>query len=157
MTARKLAGVLAAFLAVACNGPRSAEVHDCRSVISQYLSKPSDETIAVFEAADPDTKYRIFICGNQAVEPPRLELATEFAKGGQGVEPFLRQKLAETQDEATIRDILQVYREMQFLGTYDVKADEELMQLLRERVRSIRDSFWREYCAGILTEIETGQ
>jgi hypothetical protein len=82
-----------------------------------------------------------------------LYLAESFAVGGEAVAPFLKQKLAQTRSDTTVRDIITVYAEMRRQGTYDVRGDVELMKLMGDRVQAIRDEYWRKYCADILDTI----
>jgi hypothetical protein len=122
-------------------------------VESAHIGKSPDETVEIFTRSDLATKYQIYVCGNQLIHPPALYLAQSFAVGGEPVAMFLKQKLEQTRSDTTVRDIIQVYRAMQYQGTYDVSGDMELIKLLTDKVQAIRNDDWRKYCTEILEEI----
>jgi len=116
----------------------------CDGVPRGFFDMPSDRRVAEFEKYDFDTQYKIFICGQQKIEPPQLELAWRFAcEGGRIVQP-LEAKLENADDELTIRDIVLVFRAMNDLGTYDVAGDKSLTNKLRDKVSTltVKDPFW---------------
>jgi hypothetical protein len=137
----------------ACSPVGLQEVDGCGAVASALVGKPPGEVIETFTRSDLDTKYQIYVCGNQWIHPPALYLAESFAVGGEAVAPFLKQKLAQTRSDTTVRDIITVYAAMRRQGTYDVRGDVELMKLMGDRVQAIRDEYWRKYCADILDTI----
>lgn len=149
-----LAAPIAIAFVAGCTTPVGLrEVGGCGAVESVHIGKSPDETIEAFTRSDLETKYRIYVCGNQWVHPPALYLAGSFAVGGEPVATFLKQKLEQTRSDATVRDIVQVYAQMQRQRTYDVSGDLDLVQLLTNKVQAIRNDDWRKYCADILEGI----
>jgi len=108
---------------------------------------------ALFEKYDFDTQYQTYIYGNQQIEPPTFYLAKVFAREGSRIVQPLKAKLDRAENEATIRDIVFVFRDMNELGTYDVAADKPLLDELRVKVLSMKNSAWRKVCEGELDEI----
>jgi hypothetical protein len=130
------------------------ELADCRTLVKSYMQGPGEVgRTDEFINADLQTKYAIYLCANQYVHPPDLSLAGAFAAGGAETAGFLRERLEETESDATVRDILRVYVEMHRQGTYEVDADVDLMRLLNDRVGQIRNDAWRDYGSILLSEI----
>ena|SRR3972149_832591 len=157
-TMRMLTLILFVVLVAACEAPRvrsaTPELQSCPTLAITYFRKPLKQTIAEFTSYGLETQYTIYLCGNQYMHPPALHLATQFASGGQRAAVFLKEKLSQMDDDATIRDIVRVFVEMQRQGTYDVKGDSLLIQLLNEKVRSIQDGYWQNFCRELMGEIE---
>ncbi len=109
----------------------------CKAVPNKFFDMSTNEQMVEFEKYDFDTQYEIYICSQERVEPPELELATRFAKEGKAIVKPLDAKLAEAEDDYTIRDILYVFSEMSEQGTYDVANDKSLMNKLLLKVNSI--------------------
>ena len=116
----------------------------CRGVPKGFFLMSPDQQKAEFEKYDFETQYKIYICSQQNVEPPALELATVFAaEGGTIVKP-LESKLEETDNDRTIRDIVFVFSEMCRQATHQVSMDKSLMDELRNKTSSVRDPAVRE-------------
>ena len=115
----------------------------CEGVPRGFFLMPPERQEAEFEKYDFDTQYKIYICGQQKVEPPMLHLASAFAREGGRIVPLLEAKLESAHNDLTIRDIVFVFKRMNDLGTYDVAGDKSLMGELREKVSTIKDPFWR--------------
>jgi len=133
----------------ACSSADPA-VGSCAPVFENYLSLPNPQES--FPTYPVETQYRMLICGSQAMHPPIL-LADKFAMEGEAVVSFLAVKLEQTDYEATIRDIVDVFAAMTTYATYDVKSDQELMQLIRTKVALLQGAF-REHADAQLTLIE---
>jgi hypothetical protein len=149
--------LISMFVAVCASTAGCAEAQEvaaCGELSEAYFKKPLRQTIDEFKTHDLETQYSIYICGNQFRHPPALHLAAPFASQGEPAAIFLKQKLATATGIATIRDILNVYAEMQRQHTYDVKGDTSLLLLFDQKISTIRDSYWRKYCDGIVGEIK---
>lgn len=139
--------------ACSCGRTPARAVADCPTLVRTYFALPLRQRIQEFKTHDIDTQYRIYICGNQALEPPALYLAPQFASGGLPVAALLKGKLAAGVDDPTTRDILQVFVAMAHQHSYDVKNDSVLMQLIETRTRAIRDPQWRTFAEKLVGEI----
>jgi hypothetical protein len=135
VTTRIAIGTFCILLLVSCT---------CEGVPKGFFRKPPDQQDAEFLKYDFDTQYKIYICGNQSVEPPMMHLASAFASEGTSVVNPLRKKLENATRDKDVRDIVRVFRVMSDLATYNVAADKPLMQELRLKVSDMRDDFWRE-------------
>ena len=127
----------------------------CRGVPKGFVLMSPDKQRVEFEKYDFDTQYRIFICSQQKVEPPELELATLFASKGTAIIKPLESKLNETNEDRTIRDIVFVFSEMSRQGTYEVASDKSLMDELQEKTNAIRDPTVRFTTEESLHRIQT--
>ena len=130
MQMRVVALLVAATLCSACT---------CKGVPKEFFLLSPEKQRVEFEKYDFDTQYDIFICSQQKVEPPELELATLFASKGTAIIRPLEMKLNETRDDRTIRDIVFVFSEMSRQGTYDVASDKSLLNELQRKTSAIRD------------------
>ncbi len=83
------------------------------------------------EAHGVKITYRIGFVNSQFAWPIALE--------GEKVIGILRVKLTDASDDRTVGDIVLMLKDMVRLETYDVIADEELMRLVDERVKGIKD------------------
>lgn len=128
--------------------------YECNEVMHSYLMTSRKLDAAIFNAYDLEKRYAIYMCGNQYVHPPMLELAEIFATGGGGVAVFLIGKLSTSDDDLVIRDIAAVFSEMQRLGTYDVVNNWDLMDLLRSRVHAMKHKDWRQMVERKLDRLE---
>jgi hypothetical protein len=99
--------------------------------------------VTAFAHSNLDDQYSIFICGNQFMRPPAQYLAEPFARGGTDVVPFLKDKLAQAQDDLTIRDIILVFTEMSRQKAYRVAEDGDLIRLMTEAVARMKNADWR--------------
>jgi len=152
---RNVVAVLVLLL-VGCTGygkQHTLSDSSCNSIAKTYFSKPLKQTIQDFTGYALNTQYVIYICGNQHIHPPALYLAAPFASQGKKVVDLLSNKIASGVDDLTVRDILQVFVEMDRQKTYDVRSDEKVIETLTERVRNISDPRWKGYCEDLLRKI----
>src|SRR5262245_7788499 len=90
---------------LSCGAYGAEALSGCGPIEFAYFNEsPPEVVIAVFRQSDLDTKYRLYLCGTQAVHPPAFFLVEEFAKDGERAVDFLEKKLAETSVDATVRD-----------------------------------------------------
>ncbi len=92
------------------------------------------------------------IIGNELVEPPAIFLVKEFARNGPTILPLIREKLVETKNEITVRDIIAVISELHRLNLYDAANDSSLMALATKRVLAMNGQ-WRSTTLQMLEEI----
>jgi hypothetical protein len=101
-----------------------------------------------------EQQFDIFRYGNDRVEPPLLDLAKPIAERGKSVIPFLLTKLKEMKSEDIgTRDVVSIFEEMAFSGSYDVKADAALMQTLSLKVSNMKNRGWQDSCRQMLDRI----
>ena len=67
------------------------------------------------------------------------QFARPIALEGEKVIGILKVKLTDAPDDRIVGDIVLMLKDMVRLETYDVIADEELMRLVDERVKGIKD------------------
>ena len=58
----------------------------------------------------------------------------------------------EAEDDLAIKDLIGVFDEMEFLKTYDVVADRDLMTALRSSIERIRDARDRDRTLKLFSE-----
>lgn len=132
--------------------------YDCSELAKTFFRKPLKTTLVEFGDYDVDKQYAIYICGNQYMHPPMIHLAEPFAKEGEKVVDFLKARLLEADDDLTIRDIVLVFAEMKLQKTHDVAGDSDLMRLIEEKVRGMKNPDWRQLSEQELNGIrETGK
>ena len=78
------------------------------------------------------------------MHPPAIYLAEPFARRGINAVPLLKEKLVQSNDDLTIRDIVLVFSEMKRINTYDVSKDADLAALINAKVGGMRNAGWRE-------------
>lgn len=146
--------VLLSFVAAGCSGANNhIQGYDCPELAKTFFRKSLRTTIAEFRDFDVDKQYAIYICGNQFVHPPMIHLAEPFARGGEKVANYLKIRLLETTNDLTVRDIILVFAEMSRQKTYDVAGDSNLMEILLEKVSSMKDPDWRQMSDNNLNQI----
>lgn len=133
------------------NGPRSRRL---QSSITRYYGEHQGDTYLQFNNYDLETRYRLYICGKQALHAP-WGLEVPFARGGEEAARFLEQKLEETEHAATIYDIVVVFTTMRELGTFDASVDPALMNLIEQKIGQL-DGALREYGERNLQTIRNG-
>src|SRR5262245_31771868 len=135
----RCAGFGTLLLVSSCTPANEDSAHlDCSGLSKTFFQKPASVRMNEFGTLDVERQYAVFICGNQFMEPPTIELAGPFAKEGQAVVGFLKAKLAAARGDLTIRDILLVFEEMSKLKTYDVAADSDLMKVIELAVGKVK-------------------
>jgi hypothetical protein len=77
------------------------------------------------------------------MHPPAQYLAEPFARRGGEIVPFLKEKLAQAQDDLTVRDIVLVFAEMGRQRSYDVSKDVDLIRQMREAAARMKNQDWR--------------
>lgn len=110
-----------------------------------FYFQPSDQQKMQFLGYDFDRQYAIYIFGMQNVEPPVLDLAWVLAGEGQSIVQPLLNKLGQTNEDATIANIVYVFKVMGTppLNSYDVPHDPAVMKELRAKVDGMREGYWK--------------
>ena len=155
MVGTMIAGAIVVFSQTACSGT-TRKVGDfyCSDLTETFFyGKSIKSRMSDFGNYPVEKQYAIFICGNQVIHPPAIYLVTPFANEGGQVIDFLTGKLAETNDDLTIRDIIFVIAEMSRLHTYDVAHNEKLMRSMEERVKGMKDADWKKMTEEMLKTI----
>jgi hypothetical protein len=148
---RFVKAILLGLVALQCQGCFGSE--QCSPAAHAFVRLPLGEQLAQFDSHSVPEQYDIYLCGTQVVHPPLIHLAQPFAKDGKAAVGFLRRRLAEANNDATIRDIVVVFNEMQTQGTYDVAMDAVLMQTIQASASRIKDAGWRQFVTQRVSEI----
>lgn len=119
----------------------------------EFFRLSTAEQVKIFHRYGPEVQYDLLIVGNQIVHPPAFYLVEEFAKEGIFVVPILRSKLAAAKRESTIRDVVAILAEMQRLGSYEVKDDASLMDLVGQQIASMQGQ-WKPVTLRMFEEIQ---
>jgi hypothetical protein len=117
--------------------------HDC-STLTPFFHMPIPAQVAEFSRLTTEDKYIVYLCGNQFIHPPTLHLAEPLARTAPDVVPFLTDRLSQTTEDLTTRDIVLVFSLMRRLKTYDVRENPLLKQLMTERVNAMKNANWRQ-------------
>lgn len=126
----------------------------CESIYSNFMSnRSSAERLTIFHRLPIDDKYVFYLCANQYVHPPMINLAPEFAKDGEVAIVFLKTKLKATDDDLVIRDIVMVFFAAYTLGIYDFESDHSLVEIVNAAVVRIKDDYWRQFVLDRLSEM----
>jgi len=125
----------------------------CNPWLDTFYKLPLKERISTFKSYDLENQYIIFICGNQVVHPPAIYLAEPFAKQGSAIVPFLKVKLAQANDDLTIRDIVLVFAEMGRQHSYNVSKDVDLVKVITGKVGGMHDPDWKAAAQGNVNKI----
>lgn len=141
-----LLAVCCAVLLSSCVHGKASMSEGCRAIAeAHFWSKPWEQTVADFRGeADLESKYRFYLCGMETIHPPAMYLVEVFAEDGAVAVPFLVSKLQGTDDDVSVLQILWVLERMELLDTYDVVGDAELRELLKEKVKALKDETWKE-------------
>lgn len=145
--------VILMLLSNAGYGVASSLKKECRPLVQTFFQMPLKERMKKFGSYELEEQYRIFICGNQVMHPPAIYLAGPFAQQGAPAVVFLKEKLANANDDLTIRDIVLVFTEMKRRNTYDVAEDQALITLIAGSVEKMQDKDWKRMTQENLTEI----
>lgn len=97
-------------------------------------------------------QYDIFIFGNQFRHPPATYLAECFALNGAAAVELLRVKLPTADRDVTVRDIVRLLKEIDYMRTYDVAGDAQLMAAATDRAAKM-DTDWKELVEKWLAKI----
>jgi hypothetical protein len=144
-------GTLCGLVLLLCTA--CGDQYKCSSAARGFVNKPLKEQLSDFGNHGLEEQYEIYLCGTQAIHPPLIHLAEPFARDGTAAVGFLKGKLANAQDDATIQDIVMVFSQMSRQRTYDVAADADLMQTINKSVGKIKDDGWRKFVAERVNEI----
>jgi len=79
--------------------------------------------------------------------------AKPLALEGEKIIDLLKSRLTDAQDDWTVDDDVLVLKDMVRLETYDVVGDEELMRLVDERVKAMKDPGMKEMTQGTVDTI----
>lgn len=157
MSKKKLRAISILLLTLAhpdCTYASSVERH-CASVGYEFfydIARAQSE----FTTFSLEKKYDVLICASQGTHPPRLEFASLFAAEAKGGAILLKRHLAEGVDDMTTRDISYALLRMQELGTYNVRADSQLMALLKLRIDGMKNVMWRDVALGNFKRLRDG-
>lgn len=121
-----------------------------RNFISANPAATRNDRMRAYSLED---QYRIFRYGNDHMEPPLMGLAEPIAERGRSAIPFLLGKLESSHDDATVVDVLLIFKTMTWTRSYDLKSDEKVMSALRARISRMKDEFWKNHCLRGLQEI----
>ena len=148
-------GLLVVPLLVGCPpGNKKVGRFDCSDLATTYFTQPQIAQQTEFVRLDLEKQYAVLICGNQVIHPPAMYLARSFAGEGERAAAFLRTKLSEAPDDATVRDIVLVFAEMHRQRTYEVARDTGLMRSISERVNQMSNPEWRRITTEMVSEIQ---
>lgn len=117
-----------------------------------FFHQSTDAQAKAFREYDLRTQFELLIVGNQIVHPPAMYLVTEFAKQGSAAIPFLRDRLASTKKEVTVRDVVAILAEMHRLRSYEASNDASLMELVEVRVSGMQGQ-WKDITQSMVEEI----
>lgn len=140
----RLARVLPPALALAAAGCVTVGHPNCLRW-HEYLSSPvPDGTLARVAALDLKDQYAVHVCASRFTEPPLPgAYSATIARRGASAVLFLRRKLAGARDAGDVDDVVDVLREMQAAGTYDVAGDAPLMSTLDHALARVPDDEWK--------------
>lgn len=114
-----------------------------QELIDHFFEQPLKEQIASFPRYEFEDQYSIYIYGNQVRHPPAIYLAEPFAQKGESIVKGLSSHLERADDDLTVRDIVLVFAEMNRQGTYSVRKNMPLMQLIVKSVAKMKDLGWK--------------
>jgi hypothetical protein len=133
--------------------PESPTSSECDVLVKSFFQLQHNEQVTQFSHFDLNRQFVTYICGMRSIHPSTLYLVDAFAKEGRAAFPFLAKKLIETKTDASFRDILQIFGEMQRTKTYDAAAEKDLMIFMERRASEVQDKFWREYTEKLISDI----
>jgi hypothetical protein len=131
--------------------------HAQQEVVDQFYSKPLKERLASFNEYPIDQQYAIYLYGNQVLHPPALYLADALAANGQTIVAPLSDRLAASENDQTIRDLVMVFSAMNRLKSYDVARDASLMRRLTEATARMRETEWKRIVERELATLQYGE
>jgi len=137
-------GIVFVLLVSSCNPEAYQNAWSSQQeVVDQFYSKPVKDRVATFAEYSFDQQYAIYLYGNQVQHPPAIYLTDSFAAGGQDLVAPLSMRLAASEHDLTIRDLVMVFAAMNRLETYDVAHDESLMRSLTEATARMKETDWK--------------
>jgi hypothetical protein len=151
---KKINWAFSLIMVFGCGSVQASMPHVCRLWINSFYKKSLKDRISMFNSYDLNSRYNIYVCGNQFVHPPAIYLASTFASKGADIVSFLKEKLLQSDDDLTVRDIILVFAEMTRLNTYAVSKDFSLMNLINKKLNGMRDAGWKEIVQRNVSEID---
>ncbi len=132
--------------------------HTCSELAKTFFKQPYNVRIKDFGTHNINKQYAIYICGNQYIHPPMLQLAGIFVNERDGIvlTDYLRSRLLETEDDITVQAIIILFNEIDKQKKYNIVSDNELVLLLKEKISYMKDDDWKNFSQKILTQIITG-
>jgi hypothetical protein len=127
-----------------------------QGVVDQFYSKPMKERLATFAEYSFDQQYAIYLYGNQVQHPPAIYLIDAFAANGQEIVAPLSARLAASDDDPTIRDLVMVFAAMNRQKKYNVAQDESLMRQLTEATSRMKETDWKKIVERELSTVRSG-
>lgn len=128
-----------------------------QEVVDQFYSKPLKERIATFSEYSFDQQYAIYLYGNQVQHPPAIYLIDALAANGQKIVAPLSARLAASEDDLTIRDLVMVFAAMNRLEIYDVAQDEPLMRQLADATARMKETDWKNIVERELSALQSDE
>jgi hypothetical protein len=120
----------------------------------RFFDKPAGDRVERLRQYSLADQYKIFRYGNDAKEPPAMELAGPIAERGAAAVPFLTDRLNASDGDITVRDISLIFETMEASGSYKVSADTRLMGVLASKVSGMKDRDWQATCLKMLQRIK---
>ncbi len=120
---------------------------------SDFFKMPTSEQIEKFKDYSIEEQYELFLFGNQVLHPPAIYLSRTFAEQDGDIIPFLKEKIEETDNEVTLRDIVSVFSEMATLKVYKFSDDPSLMMFLKSEANNM-SGIWKETTLKMISEME---
>jgi hypothetical protein len=147
--------MFAVHFAIVCGcQPHADNVKESNLIRKFFQEMSSEEREREFKKYSLAEQYDLYIWGNQVVHPPAMYLAIMLAEEGPAIVPFFTEKLKDTTEELTIRDIASVLRYLAVLKQYDFSKDPALMELIDRRVHGMQGQ-WKDTTAGFVSEIRS--
>ncbi len=130
--------------------------HAQQGVVDQFYSKPLKERLVSFDGYPIDQQYAIYLYGNQVLHPPALYLVDAFAANGQTIVAPLSDRLAASENDQTIRDLVMVFSAMNRLKSYNVAQDDALMRRLTKATAKMKETEWKRIVERELATLQYG-
>ena len=126
--------------------PSLAAAKECElAVAKDYFQKKRNLQEPDFNSYGLEQQYEIFIHGYICIHPPFRYLADLMAQNGGAVVEFLKKKLQETEDAGVVIGIIEAFVFMEQLQTYQVSADNELIEVIQTAIDNIDAENTREF------------
>ncbi|MBD8528275.1 hypothetical protein [Pseudomarimonas arenosa] len=120
-----------------------------------FYSQPMADRLKSYRRNSLEVQLTLFFFGNQIRHPPALYLADCFALSGDAGAELIQKRLQQDTADLNVRDMATLIRAMNEIGSSSLASNPKLIDQLRLRALSIRDSGWREYTLKIVSDIET--
>lgn len=123
-------------------------------MIEDFYRLSTSEQLKAFKNYSVEEQYDLFLFGNQAVHPPAIYLVRLFSEKGAEIVPFLKSKLINARDRATIRDITSILSELSYLKLCNVQGDAGLLNVLEQKANSMQ-GIWKDTTIKMVAEIRS--